>query len=127
LTESLFLFFFFLDKDAGYYSKKIKVVDGVCWYIEISYVAGCLFVPGEVGCGDCALKCIICSLAGEGDLGSCTMIMMIMVVNYFWGLKVESDGLTGVTLQYGTSSYSSQNLEVLVKISSGPNTSLNEC
>ena len=46
-------------KDVGFYSKKIKVVDGVCWYIEISYVAGCLFVPCEVGCGDCALKLIM--------------------------------------------------------------------
>ena len=55
------LFVCFFDKDVGYYSKKIKVVDGVCWYIEISYVAGCLFVPCEVGCGDCALKSAVFS------------------------------------------------------------------
>lgn len=47
-------FWFF--KDVGYYSKKIKVLDGVCWYIEISYVARCLFVPCEAGRGDCALR-----------------------------------------------------------------------
>ena len=45
-------------KDVGYYSEKIKVINGVCRHIKISYVAGCLFVPCKVGCGDCALRII---------------------------------------------------------------------
>lgn len=45
----------FLCVDACFDSEKVEVVDGVCGYTQVSYVAGCVFVPCAVGCGDCAL------------------------------------------------------------------------
>ena len=50
--------FFSFDKDSGYYSQKVEVVDGICWHIKISHVARCLFVSCEVGCGNRALKLV---------------------------------------------------------------------
>lgn len=58
LLNSIANFDHWVSLDFDRIAQKVKVVDNFCWYPEVSDVAGCVFISGEVGRGDRALVVI---------------------------------------------------------------------